>query len=131
MNRLHPLAVEDAVPEVNHTPSTLDGDDDGRTATLSDAAARRLANQLARAFRGTYEANTGLRSVMRSVARQMLGTGSSRAAVTRALAGCVLNHPARLGADPRDSLTGDAHSRALVELARDCVADAARDVSPV
>src|SRR5260370_78549 len=52
---------------------------------LPDAAARRLSNQIARAYRGTYGARTGLRTIVRSVARQMLNAGSPPEVVSRVI----------------------------------------------
>jgi hypothetical protein len=98
--------------------------DDG-PAVLPDAAARRLANQLARAFHGTYGAPTGLRVIVRAVARQMLVAGSSEAAVARTFERCVMNHPA-CPADSK-SLTDMAQPRMLVALTQQCVAEVAQE----
>ncbi len=89
--------------------------------TLPYAAARRLSNQISRAFRGTYGARTGLRTIVRSVTRQMLVAGSSPDAVARTIEHCVLNHPACLAGDPQNIMTGRSHSRMLVELTRQWV----------
>src|SRR5437879_8720573 len=88
---------------------------------LPDAAARRLSNQIARAYRGTYGARTGLRTIVRSVARQMLNAGSPPDVVSRVLERYVLNHPAGLAADPRSLVTGELNSATLVELTQQCV----------
>jgi hypothetical protein len=102
----------------------ITGDGDG-AAAISDVAARRLANQLSRAFRGTYGARTGLRTIVRSVARQMLAGGASHAAIARALEDSVLNHPAREAGDQHTAVTDKSHSLLLIELTRECVAEAA------
>ncbi len=98
-------------------PRTNDGPD----GALTDAAERRMANQIARVFRGTYGATTGLRIIATSLARQMLVTGMSPDMVAGALARCVLTHP-----DQADARTASA-SRMLVALTAECVARAARD----
>jgi hypothetical protein len=98
-------------------------------APLSDAAGRRLANQIDRVFRGTYGARTGLQTIVTALARQMLTNGSSPAAIMRTFEGCVLNHPAQLARDPRSTLTDDPNWTLLVELTRQCVADAALETT--
>ena len=80
-------------------------------------------------FRGTYGARTGLQTIVTALARQMIATGSSPAAIMRTFEGCVLNHPARLGRDPQSALTDDPNWTLLVELTRQCVADAAVETS--
>jgi hypothetical protein len=97
--------------------------------TLSDAAGRRLSNQIARVSRGTYGARTGLQTIVTALARQMLATGSSPAAIMLTFESCVLNHPARLDRDPQSVLTDDPNWALLVELTRQCVTDAARESS--
>ena len=49
------------------------------------ATARRLNNQIARAFRGTYGARTGLRTIVRLTTHQMLLAGTPRDAIQRTL----------------------------------------------
>jgi hypothetical protein len=95
-------------------------------ALLPDLAARRLSNQIARAFRGTYGARTGLRTIARSVAQQMLNSGMTQEAIALTFERCVLDHPDRLIGEPRNILAGETHSRMLVELTRACVAEVAR-----
>lgn len=109
--------------------STPDDLESGHPAALSDAAGRRLSNQIDRVFRGTYGARTGLQTIVTALARQMIATGSSPAAIMRTFEGCVLNHPARLGRDPQSALTDDPNWTLLVELTRQCVADAAVETS--
>lgn len=111
-----------AARDVATVQADLEG---GRLAPLSDAAGRRLSNQIDRVFRGTYGARTGLQTIVTALARQMLATGSSPAAIMRTFEGRVLNHPARLGRDPQSTLTDDPNWTLLVELTRQCVTDAA------
>jgi hypothetical protein len=93
---------------------------EGLDGVLSDAAARRLSNQLARAYRGTYGAETGLRMIVRSVARQMIQAGSTPESVSRTFERYVLDHPSFDSA-----LSGRVNSKTLIELTQACVADAA------
>jgi hypothetical protein len=92
---------------------------------LSDLAARRLSNQIGRAFRGTFGARTGLRTIARSVAQQMLAAGSGEEAIALTFEHCILDHPGRLIGEGRNVLGGESHSRMLIELTRSCVAEAA------
>ena len=96
---------------------------------LTDQARRRLSNQVARAYRGTYGARTGLRTLGRSIARRMIGAGCPADVVSAALARVVLDHPASITADRRDLVTGEPRSMALVELTRQCVAEVALELS--
>lgn len=98
-------------------PRTNDGPD----GALTDAAERRMANQIARVFRGTYGATTGLRIIATSLARQMLVAGVSPDAIAGALARCVVTHPDQAGARTAGA------TRMLVALTAECVARAARD----
>jgi hypothetical protein len=82
------------------------------------ATARRLNNQIARAFRGTYGARTGLRTIVRLTTRQMLQAGMPRDAIQRTLELCVLNHPARAVRDPHNIMTGESQSTTLAQLTR-------------
>jgi hypothetical protein len=102
---------------------------DRLTDVLSPAAERRMSNQLARAYRGTYGARTGWRTIVRGVARQMLSAGSSAENVSQVFERYVLNHPAGLVADPRNIVTGKNHSQMLVEVAQQCVADIVLEAS--
>lgn len=94
-------------------------------ALLPDVAARRLSNQIARAFRGTYGARTGLRTIARAVAQQMLDAGSTQEAIALTFEHCVLRHPDRLIGEQRNIPGGEPHSRMLVELTRACVTEVA------
>jgi hypothetical protein len=64
-----------------------------------------------------------LRTILRSVARQMLSAGASAESVSHVFERYVLNHRAGLVADPRNFVTGKNHSQMLVEVAQQCVAD--------
>lgn len=97
-------------------------------AGLSDAAARRLANQLARAFRGTYGARTGLRTIVKGLVREMRNSGMPPADVAALLEECVLSHPARPAGDPPSIITGATLSQGLVELMHECVAEGNTEV---
>lgn len=95
---------------------------------LPPAAVRRLSNQIGRAFRGTYGAQTGLRILVGSMARQLLGAGASPDALTRALEQCVLAHPGRLADDRRSLVTGTSQCATLVRVTRECVAATALEL---
>ncbi len=95
-----------------------------RPAALSDAAARRLSNQIARAIHGTFGARTGLQTIASMVAQQMLAAGSTPEAIARTFEECVVNHPARLDAENDSALTGGPQSRMLVQLMHDCIGPA-------
>ncbi|MGH7669700.1 MAG: hypothetical protein ACRENQ_09430 [Gemmatimonadaceae bacterium] len=95
----------------------------GPTNALPDAAARRLSNQIARAFRGTYGANTGLRTIVRSAARQLLVAGSSVDAVARIIEEAVRNHPGATTGDRPNIVRAGSHTAMLVELTRECVTE--------
>jgi CheY-like chemotaxis protein len=99
---------------------------DNVPATVPAASGRRLSNQIGRAFRGTFGAKTGLRTIMRSVAAEMLAAGATEQSVARALEMCVLHHPARTDCDSHSLISGASHSAVLIELASECVADVAR-----
>lgn len=94
-------------------------------AVLPAAAARRVSNQIARAFHGTYGATTGLQTIVRAIARQLLVAGSTPDEVTRAFEACVLAHPARHGGDSRSAVPGQVPSAMLVEITRECVSSVA------
>jgi hypothetical protein len=108
--------------------SSLPGEFD---AALSDAAARRMSNQLNRAFRGTYGATTGLRTIVQSIARQMLRAGSSPEATALTFERYVLDHPFASGDEPQHLTAGKTDSQLLVELTRECVAEVVVEVSAV
>ncbi len=95
--------------------------DDARGAGLPPAAAQRVSNQVGRAFRGTYGAKTGLRSLVRGLAAPMLASGTLPETVIQAFQKIVLEHPARVVGDPRNVVTGVLQSDMLMEVIRDCV----------
>ena len=104
--------------------STMTGDFD---SALTAAGSRRMSNQLARAYGGTYGARTGLRIIVLSLARQMLRSGTTPEAAAQAFERCVLDHPLRSFGDAQNVMTGAAHSQMLIDLTRECVAVAARE----
>jgi hypothetical protein len=94
---------------------------------LPPAAARRLSNQIARAYRGTYGAETGLRAIVRQAGRQMLLIGWSPDTVMRVLEQHIREHPATRAADARTRAPGRLTSGILIDLTRQCMADLAHD----
>ena len=88
-----------------------------------------MSNQIGRAYRGTYGAKTGLRTIVRAIARQLLMDGSSTDAVARAFEQCVLTHPDRPGHDPQNVVTGQSYSDMLVALTRESIASVAVEQS--
>ncbi len=99
----------------------------GVVDTVPEAAARRLSNQIARTYRGTYGAQAGMRTIILSVTRQMLRAGSSPDSVSRALTQYVLAHPGDTGPEPRSAATDALHSSTLIALTKQCVADVERE----
>src|SRR6185312_11146801 len=95
--------------------------------TLPAASGRRLSSQIGRAFRGTFGAETGLRTLLRLVAKEMLAAGATEQCVRETLERCVMEHPARVGRDANSLLSGKSHSAVLVEIANECVAAVAGD----
>ena len=89
---------------------------------------RRLSNQISRVYRGTFGARTGLRTIVRTMARQALGAGASPSDVARAFEIQVLSHSAHLAADRHDDGAGELRSQSLIELTQQCVADVAREI---
>lgn len=102
---------------VSNTPNDL--------AVLTPASARRVSNQIGRAYRGTYGAKTGLRTIVRAIARQLLVDGLTTDVVARAFEQCVLMHPDRPGHDPLNVVTGQTYSEMLVALTRESIASVA------
>ena len=101
----------------------------GREAVVPDAAARRLSTQVARAYRGTFGARAGLRTLVRSVSVQMLRGGSSPEAVARALADYVLNCPAPAFVDSSTATNDAVRATALVALTAEYVSDVAVEMA--
>jgi hypothetical protein len=91
---------------------------------LNDAASRRMSNQLARAYRGTFGARVGLRIIVLPLARQMIRGGVSPEAANSMLERCVLDHPSRIVGDAQNSTVGAAPSGLLIDLMHECVAAA-------
>ena len=81
--------------------------------SLSAATAHRLDQQIKRAFRHTYGAESGLRTLVRLGTSEMLRAGASRAAIRNALVQRVSNHP---GQGKPSLLTGESRSDALTKL---------------
>ena len=103
---------------------------DGLDSALTDAASRRMANQLARAYRGTFGASTGLRIIVLPLARQMIRGGVSPDAANGVLERCVLDHPSRTTGDAQQPMGGAAHSGVLIDLMHECVAAAVLECAP-
>ena len=82
----------------------------GPEAIVPEAAGRRLSNQVARAYRGTYGARAGLRAIVRATSTQMLRAGASPEGVARALSDFAVNCPivVALRATRRDALDASA-----------------------
>ena len=102
----------------------------GLDSALTDAASRRMSNQLARAYRGTFGARTGLRIIVLPLARQMIRGGVSPDAANDVLERCVLDHPSRTIGDAQQSMEGAAHSGMLIDLMHECVAAAVLECAP-
>jgi len=80
---------------------------------LSPATAHRLDQQIKRAFRHTYGAEAGLRTLVRLAATEMVRAGASRDAVRKALIERVEDHPAP---GKPSLLTGESQSAALTRI---------------
>jgi hypothetical protein len=102
-------------------------DQTGFPSRLSDAAARRMWNQLERTFRGTYGAQAGLASIVRSLAVQMLRAGVTIEDSARTFELCVLHHPSCMSIDEKNLVTGESRVQQLLDLTRECVAAAAAE----
>lgn len=92
---------------------------------LSGIAARRLSNQIDRAHRGTFGAETGLRTIVKAVAREMTRGGASVDVVLAAITNHLVNHPARPGWKPNGSGSGSLSSTALIDLVQQCIDEVA------
>jgi hypothetical protein len=95
---------------------------------LTDQSRRRLTNQVGRAYRGTYGARTGLRSLARQFAVRLIEGGCSPESVSTSLARVVLEHSAS-NQGGRNLVTGETLSTALVEITQRSVADAVLELS--
>lgn len=100
------------------------GAHDSFPTVVPAASGRRLSSQIGRAFRGTFGAKTGLRTLMKSIAEKMLADGVTEQGIVQAFETCVMQHPARTGCDSHSLISGQARSAVLVELATECVAAA-------
>ena len=89
---------------------------DCSSAIVPAAAGRRLSTQVARAYRGTYGARIGLRTLVKSVSVQMVRNGLSPDAVARALAEYVVSCPAPTGCDPSNARDEALRAGVLAEL---------------
>lgn len=101
---------------------------DPADGVLPRADTRRLSNQIARVYRGTFGARTGLQTIVRMIARQALSTGASPGDIARAFELQVLSHAAHLAAEGRGDGAADLQSQSLIELTQQCVADVAREI---
>ena len=107
------------------------GDDMSKTrqvpnrTTLSGIAARRLSNQIDRAHRGTFGAQTGLQTIVKAVAREMLRGGASPDVISAAITNHLVNHSARPGWKPNGSPSGSLSSTVLIDLVQQCVDEVA------
>lgn len=101
-----------------------------RPPVLAPAARRRLANQIARALRGTYGAKTGLRTLVSTMAGDLLARGATTDAVAKTFEECVLAHPLPVDSTPQTVVAGQASSATLVELVRECVTVVALEREP-
>lgn len=97
-------------------------------SVLTDQSRRRLRNQVGRAYRGTYGARTGLRTLARQFAVRLIEAGWLPESVSAALARAVLEHSAS-NQGARNILTGATLSTTLVELTQQAVADAVLELS--
>jgi hypothetical protein len=79
-------------------------------AIVPEAAGRRLSNQVARAYRGTYGARTGLRTIVRATSTQMLRSGGSPEGVARARSDFTVKCPvvASLTTTKKDAVDASA-----------------------
>lgn len=112
-------------PTMTGGPTNRQRDAHDSVPTVVPAASgRRLASQIGRAFRGTFGAKTGLRTLMQSIAEKMLADGVTAQGVAQAFEACVMQHPARTGCDSPSLISGKPPSAVLVGLATECVAAA-------
>ncbi len=84
-----------------------------RADALSSATAHRIDQQIKRAFRHTYNAEAGLRTLVALGATEMLRAGATRENVRAAMVERVNNHPG----DGKPSLvTGESRAGSLTRL---------------
>ena len=84
-----------------------------RANALSTATAHRIDQQLKRAFRHTYNAEAGLRTLVALGATEMLRAGATREDVRNAMVGRVDNHP---GHGKPSLVTGESRAMTLTRL---------------
>ena len=82
---------------------------------LGAAIEERLHNQIDRAFRHTYGAESGLRTLVKLASSQMLAAGADRASVRNAIAQCLVKHPTFITGKP-SLVTGEDRSVTLEKL---------------
>jgi hypothetical protein len=80
---------------------------------LSAPLAHRIDQQIKRAFRHTYNAESGLRMLVRLGVEQMARGGASRADIRTALVDRIAKHP---GPGKPSLLTGESRTVALAKL---------------
>ena len=98
---------------VKPSPSRATDSNTAPAAKLSPATSHRLDQQIKRAFRHTYGAAAGLRTLVRLAATEMLRAGASRDIVRKALVERVEHHPGR---GKPSLLTGESQSAALTRI---------------
>jgi hypothetical protein len=107
------------------------GDDMSRTrpgpnrTILSGIAARRLSNQIDRAHRGTFGAQTGLQTIVKAVAREMRRAGASPDVISATITNHVVNHSAPPAWKPNGLASGHLSSTMLIDLVQQCVNEVA------
>ena len=106
------MSIEDDVSKTRQKPNG---------AVLSGIARRRLSNQIDRGYRRTFGARAGLRTIVESVAREMLRAGVPRDVIAKAITNYLVDHPARLAASPVGTSSDDFSESMLTELVRQCV----------
>jgi hypothetical protein len=107
------------------------GDDMSKTrqgptrAILSGISARRLSNQIDRAHRGTFGARTGLQTIVKAVAREMLRGRVSPDVISATITNHLVNHSARPEWKQNGSASGSLSPTELIDLVQQCVAEVA------
>src|SRR4051812_48072438 len=84
-----------------------------RADALSTATAHRIDQQIKRAFRHTYNAEAGLRTLVVLGVNEMLRAGATRGSVRDALVARLNNHP---GDGKPSLLTGESRAATLSRL---------------
>jgi hypothetical protein len=117
--RLHPGSAPSPVrgPEQNGAPGDayrlqLEAKQIPAT-TLNAATAHRIDQQIKRAFRHTYGAESGLRTLVRRGVEEMLRAGASPQEIRDALVARMQNHPAP---GKPSLLTGESRATVLTRL---------------